>query len=199
MIGETIPIVGWKKRNNIEHLHATPISMTIIPCNPEQHAVAIRSIFNEAIVNSMALYDYKPRSAEMIQAWFETKAKGNFPVIGAVGDDGELMGFASCGTFRAFPAYKYTVEHSVYVDVRFRGQGVGRRLLEEIIQAARRQDIHVLVGGIDATNTASIALHERLGFVHCGTIRQAGFKFGRWLDLAFYQLILETPSKPMDG
>jgi phosphinothricin acetyltransferase len=173
--------------------------MTIIPCNPQQHAEAIRSIFNEAIANSTALYDYKPRSAEVIQAWFEAKAKGRFPVIGAVGDNGEFMGFASYGTFRAFPAYKYTVEHSVYVDSRFRGRGVGRRLLEEIIKAACGQDYHVMVGGIDAANTVSIALHERLGFKHCGTIRQAGFKFGRWLDLAFYQLILEAPAKPVDG
>jgi L-amino acid N-acyltransferase len=71
--------------------------------------------------------------------------------------------------------------------------------LEEVIAAARAQDYHVLIGGIDATNAASIALHERLGFTHCGTIRQAGFKFGRWLDLAFYQLILTTPLKPIDG
>jgi len=173
--------------------------MTIIPCDSGRHAPAIRAIFNEAILNSSALYDYRPRSAEMIQAWFQAKAKGNFPVIGAVGDAGELMGFASYGTFRAFPAYKYTVEHSVYVDARFRRRGVGRRLLEEIIKAARGQDCHVLVGGIDAMNAASIALHEQLGFTHCGTIRQAGFKFGRWLDLAFYQLILETPTKPIDG
>jgi phosphinothricin acetyltransferase len=109
------------------------------------------------------------------------------------------MGFASFGTFRAWPAYKYSVEHSVYVDARFRGRGVGRRLLEELIAAARARDFHVLIGGIDAANTVSIALHERLGFTHCGTIRQVGFKFGRWLDLTFYQLILATPLQPIDG
>src|ERR1700760_227085 len=113
--------------------------MTIIQCVPKQHAEAIRSIFNEAIANSTALYDYKPRSAEVIQAWFDAKAKGNFPVIGAVNEAGELMGFASYGTFRAFPAYKYTVEHSVYVDARFRGRGLGRLLLEQLIEAARGQ------------------------------------------------------------
>jgi len=173
--------------------------MTIIQCEPRKHAAAILAIFNEAIVNSTALYDYKPRTADMIQAWFEAKAKGNFPVIGAQADDGELMGFASFGTFRAWPAYKYSVEHSVYVDERYRGRGVGRRLLEETIEAARKQDYHVLIGGIDAANKPSIALHERLGFTHCGTIRQTGFKFGRWLDLSFYQLILDTPLHPVDG
>lgn len=173
--------------------------MTILPCEPQRHAAQMLAIFNEAIVNSTALYDYHPRTPEMMQAWFETKARGHFPVIGVEGEDGELMGFASYGTFRAWPAYKYSVEHSVYVDSRFRGQGVGRCLLQAVIEAARAQDYHVLVGAIDAANTGSIALHERLGFTHGGTLRQVGFKFGRWLDLAFYQLILATPVEPVDG
>ncbi|MGH7990826.1 MAG: GNAT family N-acetyltransferase [Limisphaerales bacterium] len=87
----------------------------------------------------------------------------------------------------------------IYVDARFRRQGVGKFLLHEVITAAERQDYHILVGGVDATNAVSIRLHETLGFVHCGTVRHAGFKFGRWLDLSFYQLILSTPSAPTDG
>jgi phosphinothricin acetyltransferase len=173
--------------------------MNLVRCEPKRHAEAILAIFNDAILNSTALYDYKPRTMDTMAAWFDTKAKGKFPVIGIENDSGELMGFGSYGTFRAWPAYKYSVEHSVYVDARFRGQGVGKRLLQEIINAAQQQDYHVLVGGIDATNTASIRLHERLGFLPCGTIKHAGFKFGRWLDLAFYQLILSTPAKPVDG
>ena len=105
----------------------------------------------------------------------------------------------SYGKFRDRPAYKYTVEHSVYVDKRFRGQKLGRRLLEAVIDSAGRQNYHVLVGGIDAANAVSIRLHEQLGFNHCGTVRQSGFKFGRWLDLAWYQLILATPAAPVDG
>jgi L-amino acid N-acyltransferase len=173
--------------------------MRIVPCTLDCHADAILAIFNDAILNSTALYDYKPRSREMMTAWFEVKAKGKFPVIGIEDDSGELMGFGSYGTFRAFPAYKYTVEHSVYVDGRFRGRGIGKRLLQEIISTAQRQDYHVLVGAIDASNSVSIRLHESLGFTPCGTIRQAGFKFNRWLDLVFYQLILATPVEPKDG
>jgi len=67
------------------------------------------------------------------------------------------------------------------------------------VALAGEHDVHVLVGGIDAANGASIELHKRLGFEHAGTVRQAGFKFGRWLDLAFYQLILQTPAAPVDG
>lgn len=172
--------------------------MKIVQCEPSRHAEPILAIFNDAILTSTALYDYKPRTREMMTAWFDAKAKGRFPVIGIENDAGDLMGFASYGTFRAWPAYKYSVEHSVYVDARFRGQGVGKRLLREIIAVAQGQDYHILVGGIDAANSASIRLHESFGFVHCGTIRQAGFKFGRWLDLAFYELVLATPLHPTD-
>ena len=173
--------------------------MRVIQCEQNRHAEAILAIFNDAIVNSTALYDYKPRTMEMMAAWFDAKAKAKYPVIGIENDSGGLMGFGSYGTFRAWPAYKYSVEHSIYVDARCRGRGVGKRLLQEIIAAAQGQGYHILVGGIDATNSVSIRLHETLGFTCCGTIRQAGFKFGRWLDLSFYQLILSTPSDPRDG
>ncbi len=173
--------------------------MKVVQCEHKRHAAAILAIFNEAIANTTALYDYKPRTMEMMTAWFDAKSKGKYPVIGIESDSGELMGFASYGTFRERPAYKYSVEHSVYVDTRFRRRGVGRRLVEEIIIAARGQNYHVLIGGIDATNGASIKLHEGLGFTHCGTVRHAGFKFGKWLDLVFYQLILATPANPVDG
>jgi phosphinothricin acetyltransferase len=172
--------------------------MNLIHCTPE-HAESILAILNDAIVNSTALYDYKPRTLANMADWFENKAKGGYPVIGLVTDSGELMGFGSYGAFRAFPAYKYTVEHSVYVAAGFRGRGLGRRLLEEVVAAARAQAYHTLVGVIDSQNEVSIALHENLGFTHAGTVRQAGFKFGRWLDIVFYQLILDTPAEAVDG
>jgi L-amino acid N-acyltransferase YncA len=173
--------------------------MQTIQIDERRHSESVLSILNEAITTSTALYDYTPRTPEMMTGWFEAKRKGGYPVIGVEDPSGQLLGFASYGAFRAWPAYKYTVEHSVYVDSRFRGRGVGRVLLEGVIEDARSRDYHVLIGGIDTANKASIALHEKLGFVHCATIRQVGFKFGRWLDLSFYQLILATPLHPMDG
>jgi L-amino acid N-acyltransferase YncA len=173
--------------------------MRIVACEPARHSAAILAIFNEAIANSTALYDYALRTPDSMVMWFAGKAFKNYPVIGVENALGELMGFASYGQFRERPAYKYSVEHSVYVDARFRGQGVGRILMKEIIAAAGQQDYHVMVGGIDAANSVSIRLHEAFGFTHCGTVKQAGFKFGRWLDLAFYQLILRTPAAPVDG
>lgn len=173
--------------------------MRIIDCEPAAHSAAILDILNDAIVNSTALYDYRPRTAENMRSWFEIKQASGFPVLGAVDERGRLLGFASYGTFRAWPAYKYTVEHSVYVHKDARGRGIGATLLKRLIAVAEAREVHVLVGGIDVQNRASIALHEKLGFVHAGTIREAGFKFGRWLDLAFYQLTLSSPKTPVDG
>jgi L-amino acid N-acyltransferase len=178
---------------------AKSIKFHFVACTYELHAQGILDILNEAIANSTALYDYQPRSIESMVTWFNAKTTDNFPVIGAISDDGQLLGFASYGTFRAWPAYKYSIEHSVYVHSEHRHQGVGIALMRQLIDIAREQQYHTLIGGIDLTNHDSIALHRQLGFTHAGTIQQAGFKFGRWLDLGFYQLVLATPECPIDG
>ena len=172
---------------------------TIVQCTHARHARAIVEIFNEAIVSSTALYDYHPRTLDSMTPWFANKDKGNFPVIGIEDQAGTLLAFGSYGTFRAWPAYKYTAEHSVYVHKDHRGQGLGIQVMRILIDMAREREVHALIGAIDATNAGSIALHKRLGFTHVGTLPQVGFKFGRWLDLAFYQLLLDTPLKPVDG
>lgn len=172
--------------------------MQIVHCD-ESFSGPILEILNDAILNSTALYDYHPRPVESMRTWFAAKRAGNYPVIGAVSDSGELLGFASYGVFRAWPAYKYSVEHSVYVASASRGQGIGKRLLQSLIHEASSQGFHVLVGGIDSQNSVSIGLHESLGFERIGTVRQVGFKFNRWLDLILYQLITSTPANPVDG
>lgn len=168
----------------------------VVTCTLENHGAQILEILNEAIRDSTALYDYQPRGWSSMEKWFEAKVAGGFPVIGLEDEAGSLLGFASYGTFRAWPAYKYTVEHSVYVHNGHRGKGLGRLLMQLIIEAAVKNDLHVLIGGIDAENRGSVALHESLGFSHVGTLPQVGFKFDRWLDLAFYQLVLPTPTAP---
>jgi phosphinothricin acetyltransferase len=173
--------------------------MELIHCTLKSHGPAILEILNEAIENSTAIFDYEPRAMESLSGWFAAKETGNFPVLGIVSPIGELLGFASYGPFRAWPAYKYTVEHSVYVKKDHRGRGIGRALMLQLIQSAQMQQYHVMVGGIELSNCGSSALHEALGFVHAGTIKQVAFKFGRWLDLGFYQLVLETPDNPVDG
>jgi L-amino acid N-acyltransferase YncA len=173
--------------------------MNLVDCTPERHAVVILDILNEAIASSTALYDYTARPPDTMAGWFAAKRSHRFPVLGLEDEAGRFLGFATYGTFRAWPAYKYSVEHSVYVHKAHRGRGVGRFLMRHLIAAATEQQYHLMVAGIDVTNAASIALHEALGFVHAGTLREVGFKFGRWLDLAFYQLTLPTPHEPVDG
>ena len=173
--------------------------MRIVTCSYERHATAILAILNDAIATTTALFDYEPRSPESMVEWFRLKTSRQFPVIGAEDDAGGLRGFATYGTFRAWPAYKYSVEHSIYVHKDHRRRGVALALMERLIDLAKAQRYHTLVAGIDAANAPSIALHERLGFAYAGTIREAGFKFGRWLDLAFYQRLLPTPVDPRDG
>jgi phosphinothricin acetyltransferase len=171
--------------------------MKITRCDPARHSGAIRAILNEAILNTTASWAYDPRTPESMASWFEGKAKKGFPVLVAGDDAGAVLGFATYGTFREHAGYKYTVEHSIYVDARHRGRGVGSALLGDLIAEAVAQDLHVLIGAIDAANPASIALHKKFGFAHCASIHEAGFKFGRWLDVEFYQLILKTPAKPV--
>lgn len=175
------------------------MKLELVECTLAEQGPAILAILNDAIAHSTALYDYAPRPLASMTSWFEAKREGGFPVWGALDEQGHLLGFATYGTFRARPAYKYSVEHSVYVARAARGQGVGSALMRRLIEAAEAQQYHLLIGGIDAENQQSIAFHQRLGFVHAGTIKEAGFKFGRWLDLAFFQLRLETPLEPRDG
>lgn len=171
----------------------------LIDCTAAQHAEQILAILNHAITQTTALYEYRTRPLSSMADWFALKSANHLPVIGIETDHGKLMGFASYARFRPYAAFKYSVEHSVYVHPAHQGCGLGTMLLKALIERARQGNIHVMVGGIDAGNQASIQLHTALGFAHAGTIREAGFKFGRWLDLAFYQLRLDTPSQPVDG
>jgi phosphinothricin acetyltransferase len=150
---------------------------------------AILAITNDAILHSTALFEYDARTLADQAAWFADKAAGGWPVL--VADDGSgAVGFASYGPFRSRPAYAATVEHSIYVADGQRGRGVGQALMHALIAEARRERRHVMVGGIDASNDASIAFHAALGFVQVGRLPQVGWKFDRWLDLVFMQIIL---------
>jgi phosphinothricin acetyltransferase len=173
--------------------------MRFVDCSFERHAPQVLAILNEIILNSTAIYDYAPRSEASMGPWFAAKTAANHPVIGAEDESGQLLGYATYGPFRAWPAYKYTVELSLHLRVDARGRGLGPQLLSKLIETACARDVHVMMAGIDGTNASSIAVHERLGFVHAGTVRECGFKFGRYLDLALYQLILPSPSNPVDG
>ena len=151
---------------------------------------AILDIINYNILNSTALYDYNIRTYEQQKAILEEKINKNFPVIVAV-EEGKTIGFGMYSEFRFREAYKYTVEHSVYVDNNHHGKGIGKLLLFELIQLAKQQNLHTMIAVIDAENQSSVEFHEKFGFKIVGVIKESGYKFDRWLHSVFMQLILE--------
>ena len=146
-------------------------------------------VYNEIILNTTAVYDYEPHTMEMRKQWFDAKKIQGFPVF--VAEESErILGFSSIGPFRAWAAYKYSVENSVYVAAEARGKGIGKLLLAPLIDSARRLQLHTIIAGIDATNEASLRLHKSFGFEEVAHFKEVGWKFGRWLDLKFLQLIV---------
>ncbi|MEK3763798.1 MULTISPECIES: GNAT family N-acetyltransferase [unclassified Solibacillus] len=157
----------------------------------------ILAIFNDNILNSTAIYMYKEQTLEDRLRWFEQKQISGEPLL-VFDSNGEVAGYATYGSFRAYPAYQYTVEHSVYVHKNHYKKGIASKLMHSLIEEAKANDVKTMVGCIDKENTASIKIHEKLGFTYSGTIRNAGYKFGQWLDLVFYQLDLEGPKNPQE-
>lgn len=151
---------------------------------------AILDIINHNIIHSAALYDYNIRTFDQQRKLLEEKTSKNFPVIVAE-LEGQIVGFGMYSEFRFREAYKFTVEHSVYVTESFHGKGIGKLLLQELITLARKQKLHTMIAVIDAENQSSVVFHEKFGFKTVGIIKESGFKFDRWLDSVFMQLILE--------
>lgn len=158
----------------------------------------IRDIYNDAVLNTTAIWNEQPVDLANRQAWFDARQAQHYPILvvvdAAAGDD--VLGYASFGDWRPFEGFRHTIEHSVYIRSDQRGNGLGPKLMEALIERARRCDKHVMVAAIESGNAASIRLHERLGFTLNGQMPQVGVKFGRWLDLTFMQLILNPGARP---
>ena len=148
------------------------------------------AIYNDVIATSTAVYSYLPVTLEDRLQWWRTRVASGYPVLVAT-DQSAILGFATFGDFRAWPGYRFTVEHSVHVRADRRGQGIGKRLVEALFPRAAALGKHVMVAGVDAANAASIRFHERLGFEQVGHLREVGYKFDRWLDLVFLQRWIE--------
>jgi L-amino acid N-acyltransferase len=154
-------------------------------------------IYNDIILHTTAVYSYSPQTMKMREDWYAAKLKDGYPVFVAE-SEGKVVGFSSFGAFRAWDAYKYTIENSIYVLADQRGKGIGKRLLEPLIAAAREKDFHAIIASIDASNSVSLQLHRSFGFEEVAHFKQVGFKFGRWLDLKFLELLLDTPEHPRE-
>jgi phosphinothricin acetyltransferase len=156
----------------------------------ESDLPGLLAIYNDVIATSTAVYSYLPVTLEDRTQWWQTRIGQGYPVLVAVNESG-VLGFSTFGDFRAWPGYRFTVEHSVHVRADCRGQGVGRELVKALFPRATVLGKHVMIAGVDAANEASIRFHERLGFEKAAHLREVGHKFDRWLDLVFLQRWIE--------
>jgi len=150
---------------------------------------SILEIYNQAIIHTTAVYQYDIHTLAMREEWYADKLKLGHPVFVAE-FNGAVVGFSTYGPFRNWPGYRFTVEHSVYVHYEHRGHGTGRLLVQTIINHARNKGMHALIAGIDSLGEASINLHLSMGFMEVAHFKQVGYKFERWLDVKFFELII---------
>jgi L-amino acid N-acyltransferase YncA len=151
------------------------------------------AIYNEVIASSTAIYADHPVTLDNRLAWFAQQRERGFPVLVALAAEGDVIGYSAFGDWRgAWSGYRHTVEHSVHVRADRRGAGIGRLLVEALFPYAAALGKHVMIGSIDADNSASIRLHRKLGFDQVAHFREVGRKFDRWLDLVFMQRSIEV-------
>lgn len=147
---------------------------------------AILAIYNDAVLNTTAIWNDMVVDIDNRLAWFEGRARQTYPVLVAE-MEGAVVGYGSFGDFRPFDGYRHTVENSVYVAAEARRRGVASALLAVLIEQGQALGKHVMGAGIAGENHASIRLHARHGFVETAHMPEVGTKFGRWLDLVFMQ------------
>lgn len=155
---------------------------------------AILAIYNDAVLTTTASYDYEPRTLEHRQDWFDAHQRDDYAIFVAEESlpDGvkRILGWSSLSKFHDRMGYRFTSENSIYVAAEARGRGVGTALLGPLIEAAKGRGLHAILAVIDAQNEASVRLHAKFGFEHVGLFKQVGFKFGRWLDVAYMEKLL---------
>ena len=161
-----------------------------------EDAEAIRAIYNVEVEASTVTFDLIPRTEAEQRAWMDDH-NGAYPCLVAVATDetgfepGTVLGYASLSPFRDRPAYATTVENSVYVDRGARGLGLGKLLLQAIVDAAKNQGFHSVIARITGHNGLSVTLHQQVGFETVGLEREVGRKHGVWLDVIELQLLLD--------
>lgn len=147
-------------------------------------------IYNYEVEHGLSTFDLNPKTLEERLKWFREHNVGNHPLIVAE-EDGKAVGYASLSPYRPKEAYAATVELSVYIHKDYRRRGIAGKLSVAILEMARERDgIHTVISVITGGNEASLRLHRQLGFVHCGTIREVGVKFGKMLDIENYQIMV---------
>lgn len=152
---------------------------------------AVRAIFNHWIEHSTASFRTAPDTEAQTRAWFSGRSPAHPVLVAEAG--GEVLGWASLNPHKPTGGYRHTVELSVYLRDDARGRGLGKRLVGELLERARAAGHHAVLGGVCTEQTASMRLHESLGFVKVAHFREVGFKFGRWLDVAYFEKLIAPP------
>jgi phosphinothricin acetyltransferase len=164
-----------------------PPKTLIRPATPADLA-AINDIYNYYVIHSVCTYQEVPSSPDERRSWFDVHGPSHPITVAEIGQ--EVVGYGSLSPFHERSAYRLTVENSIYVRHDFIGQGIGTALLADLISRARSLGHHAIIAGADSEQTASLHFHERHGFVRCAHLKQVGFKFGRWLDVIYLELLL---------
>ncbi|MGV3771456.1 MAG: GNAT family N-acetyltransferase [Verrucomicrobiales bacterium] len=153
---------------------------------------AINAIYNEAVLTTTASYDYEPRPLEYRMAWYDNHLKDNLPMWVAE-EDGAIVGWSALNRYHDRFGYRFTTENSIYIAEPHRGRGIGALLLQPLVSSAKERGFHAIIAVIDAENQASIRLHRKFGFEVVGSFKQVGYKFDRWLDVTYMELLLPEP------
>jgi phosphinothricin acetyltransferase len=165
------------------------IDMDIRPAVPGD-AVAIAAIYNPYVATTCITFETEPVSADDMAERIAEAGAANLPWLVAADDNG-VLGYAYASKWKGRCAYRYSAESTVYLDAKKHGQGVGKALYAALIADLRARSLHAIIGGIALPNDASVALHERLGFEKVAHFRQVGFKQNRWIDVGYWELLLD--------
>lgn len=154
----------------------------------------ILDIYNEAVLNTTATYDYEPSTLERRLEWFDAHQRDQYAIWVAEAEDDQrglrVVGWSSLNQYHDRPGYRFTAGNSIYIAPNWRGHGLGNQLMAPLITSARERGLHAVIAVIDAANEASLRLHARHGFERVAYFREVGFKFGRWLDVIDMQRLL---------
>jgi phosphinothricin acetyltransferase len=154
---------------------------------PDDRA-AIDAIYAHYVRTSTCTYAEEPDSDEVRRAWFASHGPSH-PVT-VMAEDGAIHGWGALSPWKERSGYRHSVELSVYLRPESCGRGLGRELLADLVERAQSLGHHAILGGVSADQEASIRLHERMGFTRVAHLQQVGFKFGRWLDVIYFQRLL---------
>jgi len=160
----------------------------IRPATPTD-AEALVNIYNHYITDTVITFEETPLSAADFSARIQKVLDGGYPYFVAE-EDGRVLGYSYASQFRARVSYRYTVESTVYLDHTLTGKGTGTQLYTTLIEELKIRGYHLVLGGITLPNPASVALHEKMGFSKVAHFSEVGYKFDRWLDVGFWELML---------